>query len=198
MKRLVVVLLACLLVTSNAKKFSPVSPPPPEVTLKLFFDIEIDWKPAGRIALGLFGDDVPKTVENFRQLCLDQREGKGLRGTKFHKVFSNYILQGGDVTQSGGRGGMSIYGPTFPDENFKIKHTVGSMSMANNGPDTNNSQFFILMAPGPQFDGKNVVFGKVLAGSTDTLLKMERMAGDDKIGKPKKPIVIKDCGMLPM
>jgi cyclophilin family peptidyl-prolyl cis-trans isomerase len=154
---------------------------------KVFLDI----KGYGRVKIQLFQDIVPATAANFRELCVSKRYA----GIPFHRVIKGFMIQGGDVTAKNGTGGMSIYGPNFPDENFKLKHNEpGILSMANAGPNTNSSQFFITTRETPHLDGKHVVFGKVLSGM-DVIYKIERAATDHN-DKPVHDILIEDCGEL--
>ncbi|XP_047173080.1 peptidyl-prolyl cis-trans isomerase CYP21-1 [Vigna umbellata] len=174
----------------------------PEITHRVFLDIDIDKQRLGRIVIGLYGQVVPKTVENFRALCTGQK-GKsenGLKlhykGTPFHRIVSGFVIQGGDIVHRDGKGSESIYGGTFPDENFKIKHShAGVVSMANSGPDSNGSQFFITTVKASWLDGEHVVFGKVVQGM-DIVYAIEGGAGTYS-GKPRKKVVIADSGEIP-
>ncbi|XP_057966257.1 peptidyl-prolyl cis-trans isomerase CYP20-3, chloroplastic isoform X13 [Malania oleifera] len=145
-----------------------------KVTVKCFFDVEVGGEPVGRIVIGLFGDVVPKTVENFRALCTGEK-GYGFKGCSFHRIIKDFMIQGGDFTKGNGTGGKSIYGSTFEDESFALNHVgPGVLSMANAGPDTNGSQFFIC-----------------------TVKELESQE-TSRMDVPRMPCRIVNCGELPM
>jgi peptidylprolyl isomerase len=167
---------------------------------KVFFDMSIGGAPAGRIVMELFSDVVPKTAENFRALCTGEkgvgRSGKPLhfKGSSFHRVIPQFMCQGGDFTLGDGRGGESIYGEKFQDENFKLRHTgPGDLSMANAGPNTNGSQFFLTTIKTDWLDGKHVVFGKVVEGM-DVVKKIEGVGSPS--GRTSQAVKVEDSGQL--
>lgn len=167
--------------------------------VRCFFDVSIGDRSAGRITFELF-NDVPRTTENFRALCTGERgvgaAGKPLhfRSSVFHRIIPQFMIQGGDFTRGNGTGGESIYGERFADENFRHRHSEPYLlSMANAGPNTNGSQFFITTVPTPHLDGKHVVFGRVVDG-VDVVRAMEATGSRD--GRTSQRVTITNCGQL--
>merc|ERR1711939_631009 len=168
----------------------------------VWFDISIGGQSAGKVVFELYTDIVPKTAENFRALCTGEKgvgnAGKPLhyKGSSFHRVIKSFMIQGGDFTAGNGTGGESIYGEKFEDEAFDVKHEKPFLlSMANAGPGTNGSQFFITTVPTPHLDGKHVVFGRVIAGRSIVRL-VEDGETNKATDKPHETIVIGNCGEL--
>eukprot|EP00752_Nemacystus_decipiens_P004748 g4325.t1 len=173
--------------------------PQAAISDKVFFDIEIDGAPAGRVIMGLYGGVVPKTVENFVGLCKGdpkrKRQPFGFKGSSFHRAIPGFMVQGGDFTRGDGTGGVSIFGGKFKDEDMsQLKHVgPGVLSMANSGPNSNGSQFFLTTAPCRWLDGKHVVFGQVLQGM-DVVFRIEELGS--RSGKLRSKATIAGCGLV--
>jgi cyclophilin family peptidyl-prolyl cis-trans isomerase len=169
-----------------------------DINSQPYFDINIGDTYIGKIVFQLFDEDVPKTCKNFRYLCstgILNKNKPSYQDTVFHRVIKDFMIQGGDITRGDGTGGYSVYGEKFDDENFNLTHNQpGMLSMANSGPNTNNSQFFITIKKTPWLDNKHVVFGIIISGF-DVIKKIESYETDEK-DRPFEDIIIKNCGLI--
>ena len=169
----------------------PIVPQSINTVPNVYLDIMVDNKQMGQIVIQLYDHVVPQTANNFRQLAIN----KNYQNTIFHRIIKGFMIQGGDFTRGDGTGGISIYGDKFPDENFNIKHTKpGLLSMANSGPDTNGSQFFITTVSTPHLDNKHVVFGEVISGM-NIVEHLDNISTNPE-DKPNVECKIGDCGIL--
>eukprot|EP00199_Chlamydomonas_sp_CCMP681_P006853 CAMPEP_0119101800 /NCGR_PEP_ID=MMETSP1180-20130426/750_1 /TAXON_ID=3052 ORGANISM="Chlamydomonas cf sp, Strain CCMP681" /NCGR_SAMPLE_ID=MMETSP1180 /ASSEMBLY_ACC=CAM_ASM_000741 /LENGTH=285 /DNA_ID=CAMNT_0007085975 /DNA_START=29 /DNA_END=886 /DNA_ORIENTATION=- len=186
-----------LAIANQQVAFSPPLGAPNPANKKVFFDVSLgegaEAQKVGRIVMELKDDVTPKTAKNFLELCL-RPKGQGYKGCIFHRIIPNFMCQGGDFTRGNGTGGVSIYGPKFEDENFKLRHGgPGVLSMANSGPATNGSQFFLCTATTSWLDGKHVVFGQVVEGYQ--VVKAMEAAGSSS-GATSIPVYISDAGVV--
>ncbi|KAK9381586.1 cyclophilin-like domain-containing protein [Kockiozyma suomiensis] len=166
----------------------------------VFFDVGLNGQKMGRIKIELFKDKLPKTAENFRQLCTGEYKVNGIpqgyKGSRFHRVIKDFMIQGGDFLRHNGTGSTSIYGTTtFADESFEFKHEPFSVSMANSGPNTNGCQFFIACAALPHLDNKHVVFGRVVEGR-NVVRKIEHVPTDESDRPTPFDVSIIECGEM--
>jgi len=161
----------------------------------VFFDISIDGRSVGRIVFRLFDDITPVTSRNFRELATGQ-PGYGYAGSPIHRIIPDFMIQGGDITARDGTGGRSAFGQPFADENFVVRHDrPGLISMANRGPGTNLSQYFVTTVAAPWCDGKNVVFGEVVEG-LDVVRRIQGYASSDILRRPSATILVERSGLL--
>jgi len=169
----------------------------PMISQTLLFKVDICRRENAIFTVGLFGFDVPRTAENFTEICKGNHQLEGVRLTYnnslFHRIIPKFMIQGGDFTRGNGTGGMSIWGEKFADENFGIDHDVGVLSMANSGPDTNGSQFFITTSKTSHLNGKHTVFGIITTGM-DVIYAIE--AQGSMSGKPLCPVRIVECSIM--
>ena len=186
------------LISNSQKKNDNTTVDTNDISAQPFFDIEIGEVFIGRITFQLFDDIVPKTCKNFRYLCskgMNNSQKPCYQGSAFHRVIKDFMIQGGDFTNGDGTGGVSIYGQKFEDENFELEHNQpGLLSMANSGPNTNGSQFFITLNKTPWLDKKHVVFGIITSGY-DVIKQIENVNTNSN-DSPENKIVITKCGLL--
>lgn len=167
------------------------------VTSQVYMKFRQGTQPLGKVVFGLFGDEAPKTVANFRQLCTDGVDGMSYTGTYIHRIIERFLIQGGDVVNGDGSGAISVYGQYFEDENTTNNHTgPGFLGMANRGPDTNGCQFYVTAMATPWLNGKHTIFGKVV--EEQAIIHAIEKSKTDSDDRPLKPVVITECGDEPM